>query len=90
MKFESYNLHYCRKNCRKLVLVELLHCYEVTTLVKKYNKTLFKKKRNKDFRPKKISEKTCPSQREKYYGVLRLNQTMSTLLTTSKCLQLNC
>ena len=52
MKFESYNLHHCKKNCRKLVFwafseqllphirFEPLHYYEVT-LVKKYNKSLF-------------------------------------------------
>ena len=54
LKFESYNLHHCKKNFRKLVflvfteqlpdqiIVGLLHCYEVT-LVKKCNKPLLQK-----------------------------------------------
>ena len=100
MEFESCNLHHCEKNCRKLVFwlfpeqllshitFELLHCSEVT-LVKKYNKPFFKKCEAKFLDLKRFHKKLVPSQREKYTGVLRLNQMMSTLLTINKCLQLN-
>ena len=54
LKFESYNLHHCKKNCHKLVfsvftkellyqiIFERLHRYKVT-LVKKCNKPLLQK-----------------------------------------------
>ena len=73
MKFESYNLHHCKKNCRKLVfrafpeqllfhiIFELLHCYEVT-FVKKYNKPLFQKSETKIFDLKRFHKKLVPSQ----------------------------
>ena len=101
MKFESCNLHYCKKNCRKLVFLvfpeqqlshiisERLHCYEVT-LVKRYNKSLLQKSETKTFDQKRFQKKLVPSQQEKNLGVLRLNQIMSTLLTIRKRLQLNC
>ena len=76
MKFESYNLHHCKKNGPKLVFwvfseqllyhitFELLYCYEVT-LVKKYNKTLFSKSDIKIFDLKRFQKKLVSSQREK-------------------------
>ena len=54
LKFESYNLHHCKKKCCKLVFLVFteqllyqiifgrLHCYEVA-LVKKCNKPLLQK-----------------------------------------------
>ena len=90
-----------QKNCRRLVFwvfseqllshitFEPLHCYEVT-LVKKYNKPLFQKSQTKTFDLKRLHKKLVPSQWEKHFGVLSLNQIMSTLLTISKCSQLNC
>ena len=100
MKFESYNFHYCKKNCCKLVfwvfseqllshIIFKLHCYEVT-LVKKCNKPSLQKSETKIFDQKRFHKKLVPSQREKNSGVLRLNQIMPPLLTMSKCLQLNC
>ena len=98
-KFESYNLHHCKRNCHKLVLwvfieqlfshiiFDWLHCSEVT-LVKKYKPSL-QKKGTKIFDERRSTKKPVPSQREKNSGVLRLNQILSNLLTISKCLQLN-
>ena len=91
MKFESYNLHHCRKivcwvfpeQLLSQIIFERLHCYEVT-LVKKYNKTLFKKSETKIFDQKRFHKKLVPSQREKNSNVLRLNQMMPKLLTISK------
>ena len=78
LKFESYNLQHCKKNCRKLafwVFTEQLlyyiifwrpHCYEL-----KCNKSLTKKvKKKKDFRPKNIYKKLVQSKREKQFGRL--------------------
>ena len=86
MKLESYNLHNCKKNCRKLVFLEfpeqllshiifeLLHCYKVTLVNKPYSKS-----GTKIFDLKGFRKKLVPSQREKYSGALRLNQIKSTL-----------
>ena len=77
MKFESYNLHHCKKNCRKLVLwvfieqllshiiFDRLHCYEVT-LLKKYKPSLQKKET--DFRRQKTDQKTCSKSMRKKLG----------------------
>ena len=100
MKFESYNFHYCKKNCCKLVfwvfseqllshIIFKLHCYEVT-LVKKCNKPSLQKSETKIFDQKRFHKKLVPSQQEKMLGVLRLNQIMSALLIINKCLELNC
>ena len=79
MKIESYNLHHCKENCRKLIfwvfpehllshiIIERLHCYEVT-LVKKYKKTLLQKIETKIFDQKRFHKKLVPSQREKKLG----------------------
>ena len=65
LKFESYNLHHCKKSCRKLVFLGFteqlfynlifgqLHCHEVT-LVKKYNKPLPQKSKTKIFDQKEF------------------------------------
>ena len=69
LKFESYNLHQCKKNCCKLVFLvftEQLHkkiifgqlyCYEIT-LIKKCNKPLLQKSETV-FNQKQIYKKTC-------------------------------
>ena len=68
LKFESYNLHHCKKSCCNLVFLVLterllyqiilgqLHCYEVT-LVKKCYKPLLQKSETKVFDQKKIYKK---------------------------------
>ena len=101
MKFESYNLHHCKKSCRKSVIwlfpeqlpshiiFEQLDCHEAT-LAKKYNEPLLQKSETKIFVQKRFSKKIVPSQREKNSDVLRLNQIMFLLVTLSKYLQLNC
>ena len=101
MKFESYNLHHSKNNCRKLVfwvfpeqllshiIFERLHCGEVT-LVKKDNKTLLQKTETKIFDQQRFHKKLVSSQQEKKLGILRLNQILYKLLTISKCLQLKC
>ena len=76
LKFESYDLHHCKKNCCNLVFLVFtkqllyqiilgqLHCYEVT-LVKKCYKPLLQKTETKVFDQKKIYKKLAESQREK-------------------------
>ena len=65
LKFESYNLQHCKKNCRKLIFYVLpeqllsqiilgrLHCYDVT-LMKKYNKLLLQKSETKISKQKRF------------------------------------
>ena len=65
LKFESYNLHHCKKNCRKLVFLVFteqllyqrvfswLHCYEVTPL-KKCDRPLLQKIETKVFNQKRF------------------------------------
>ena len=99
LKFASYNLHHCKKNCCKLVFLVFteqllyqiifgqLHCYEVT-LVKKCNKPLLQKSETKVFDQKKIYKKTCwKSARKNNLDVSGINQIMSKLLILSKRLQ---
>ena len=63
LKFESYNLQHCKKNCCNLIFCVLLeqllsnimfgrlHYYEVT-LIKKYNKPLLQNSETKVFKQK--------------------------------------
>ena len=83
MKFESYNLHHCKKNSQKLVfwvfpeqllshiIFERLYSYEVT-LVKKYNKPLLQKSETKIFDQKRFHKKLVPNQRGNNSGVLKV------------------
>ena len=48
------------------------------------------KSKTKIFDQNRFHEKLVQNQREKNWGALRLNQKISKLLTTSKCLRLNC
>ena len=48
------------------------------------------KSKTKIFNQNRFHEKLVQNQREKNWGALRLNQKISKLLTTSKCLRLNC
>ena len=99
LKFGSYNLQHCKKNCRKLnfqvfpeqlfyhIIFGRLHCY-VVTLVKNiinhyYKKVKQKFSTKKDLYLFKVNEKSNS-------GVLRINQLMSKLLTISKRSRLNC
>ena len=100
-KFESCNLHHCKKNCPKLVFLVfteqllyqiifgLLHCYEVT-LVKKRNKPLLQKSETKVFDLKRFIKNLLKVSEKNNSGVSKINQIMSKLLTLSKRLQLNC
>ena len=86
LKFESYNLHHCKKNCRKLIFLVFteqllyqiifgwLHCYEVALRSKVFDQKRFIKNLLK------VSEKNNS-------GVLRKNQITSKLLILSKRLQ---
>ena len=79
LKFESYNIFHCKKNCRKLeycvfleqllshIMSRRLHCYEVT-FVKWYNKPLLQKSETKIFRQKRFLKKLVHSQLEKKLG----------------------
>ena len=48
------------------------------------------KSKTKIFDQNRFHEKLVQNQREINWGALRLNQKISKLLTTSKCLRLNC
>ena len=101
IKFESYNLLHCKKKCCKLIFCVLpeqllshiifgqLQLYEVT-LVKRYNKPLLKKVKQKCSYKKDFIKNLFKVNEKKNSAVLRLNQIMFKLLTMSKCLQLNC
>ena len=101
LKFESYNLHHCKKNCCKLVFLVFkeqllyqivfgrLHCYEVT-LVKKCNKPLLQKSETKVFDQKKIIKNLLKVSEKNNSGVLRINQIMSKLLVLSRVLVFPC
>ena len=79
LKFESYNFHHSKKNCRKLfflvfteqllyqIIFRWLHCYEVA-LVKKCNKPLLQKSERKIFDQKIFIKKLIENQREKLLG----------------------
>ena len=95
LKFESYDLHHWKNNCRKLVFLVFreqllshiifgrLHYYEVT-LVKKCNKTLLQESETKIF-DQNIFVKTLLKASEKNNSDLsKINQIMSKLLTLSK------
>ena len=95
LKFESYNLHHCKKNCCKLVFLVFteqllyqmifgqLHCNEVT-LVKKCNKPLLQKSETKVLDQKKIYKKIVESSEKNNSDVSRINQIMSKLLILTK------
>ena len=59
-------------------------------LVKKFHKPLLQKIETKIFKEKRFHKNLVQSKREKNSSILRLNKIMCELLTTSKCLQLNC
>ena len=98
LKFESYNLHHCKKNCCKLVFLvfteQLLYqiisvqldCYEVT-LVKMYNKLLPQKSETKVFNQKRLIKNLLKVSEKNNSGVSRINQIMYKLLILSKRLQ---
>ena len=100
LKFESYNLHHCKKNCHKLAFLVFteqllyqivfgrLHCYEV--LVKKCNKPLLQKSEKKFLDQERFVKNLLKVNEKNNAGISRINQIMSKLLTLSKCLQLNC
>ena len=79
LKFKSYNLHHCKKNCCKLLFLVFteqllyqiifgqLHHYELT-LVKKCNQPLLQKGETKVFSQKQIYKKLAESQRKNYFG----------------------
>ena len=95
LKFESYKLHHCKKNCRKLVfcvftgqllyqiIFRRLHCYKVT-LVKKCNKPLLQKSETKIFDEKRFINNLFKVNGKNNLGFLRINQIMCKLLTLSK------
>ena len=95
LKFESYNLQHCKKNCCKLVfwvfteqllyhaIFGRLHCYEVT-LVKKSNKLLLQKSETNIFDQKIFIKNLFKVNGKNKSGVLRINQIMSKLLTLIK------
>ena len=92
-KFESYKLQHCKKNCLKLVFCVFLEQpvpFIYIALAKKFHNLLLQKCENKIFKQKRLYKKLVESKREKYSGILRLNEMMSKLLTISTCLQLNC
>ena len=98
LKFESYNLHHCKKHCGKLVFVVFteqllyqiifgrLHCYEVT-LVKKCNKPQLQKSETKFFDQIRFIKNLFKVSEKNNSGVLRINQIMSKLLISSKRLE---
>ena len=63
-------------------------CY--IALVKKFHKPLLENGETKIFKQKRFHKKVVQSRPEKNSGILRLNKIMPRLVTTSKCLQLNC
>ena len=101
LKFESYNLQHCKKNCRKLVscvftdkllyyiIFGWLYCHEVF-LVKNCNKPLLQKSETKIFDQKRFIKTCWKSTRKNNSGVLRKSHIMPKLLTLSKRSQLNC
>ena len=85
LKFESYNLQHCKKNCCNLIFCVLLeqllsnimfgrlHYYEVT-LIKKYNKPLLQKSETNVFKQKKkIIKNLLKVNEKKTSDLLRLN-----------------
>ena len=98
LKFGSYNLHHCKKNCCKIVFLVFteqllyqiifgrLHCYEVT-LVKKCNKPLLQKSEKKVFDQKRFIRNLPKVSVKNNSGVSRINQIMSESLISSKRLQ---
>ena len=94
LKFESCNLHHCKKNCRKLVFLVFteqllyqiifgwLYCYELT-LVKKCNKPLLQKSETKIFVQRRFIKILLKVSEKNNSGVSRINQIMSKLLTLS-------
>ena len=98
LKFESYNLHHCKKNCCKLVFLVFteqllyqiifgqLHCYEVT-LVKTCNNPLLQKSETKVFDQKRFIKDLLKVSEKSYSGISRINQIMSKLPILSKRLQ---
>ena len=98
LKFESYNLHHCKKNYRKLVFLVFteqllyqiifgrLHCYEVT-LVKKCNKLLLRKSQTKVFDQTRFIKKLLKVSEKENSDVSRINQIMHKLPILSKRLQ---
>ena len=98
LKFESYNLHHCKKNCCKLVFLVFteqllyqiifgqLHCYEVT-LEKTCNNPLLQKSETKVFNQKRFIKDLLKVSEKSYSGISRINQIMSKLLILSKRLQ---
>ena len=98
LKFESYNLHHCKNNCRKLVFLVFteqllcqiifrrLHSYEVT-LVKKCNKSLLRKSETKVFDQTRFIKNLLKVSEKENSGVSRINQIMHKLLILSKRLQ---
>ena len=83
LKFQSYNLQHCKKNCRKLVfqvfseqllyhiIFGRLHCCDVS-LVKKYNKPLLQKGERNIFDQKRFHERLIQSQWEKKLGYFEI------------------
>ena len=90
LKFQSYNLQHCEKNCRKLLFWEFteqlplhtifgwLHCYEVT-LVKKCNKPLLQKRETKIIHQKQFIKNLLRVNKKNKLGILRINQIMPKL-----------
>ena len=101
LKFESYNLQNCKKNCCKLVFWVFaeqqlchidfwwLHCYEVT-LIKRCDKALLQESETKIFDQKGFVKTSFKVNEKNSSGVLRINQTIPKLLTLRKCSLLNC
>ena len=98
LKFETYNLHHCKKNCRKLVflvftkhllyqiIIGRLHCYEVA-LVKKCNKPLLQKSEAKIFNQKSLTKYLLKVSEKNNLNVSRKDHIMYKFLTLSKRLQ---
>ena len=92
LKFESYKLQHCKKNCRKLVfcvftgqiLYQIIfrrpHCYEVTL------KSL-QKSETKIFDQKRFIKNLFKVNEKNNLGVLRIYLIMCKLLTLNKRLQ---
>ena len=73
------------------IMLERLHCYEVT-LVNKYYKPLLQKSETRIFDQTRFHKKQDfikSTSTKKNSGVLRLNQIMSILSTVRKCLGFN-
>ena len=98
LKFESYDLHHCKKNCCNLVFLVFtkqllyqiilgqLHCYEVT-LVKSVINHCYKKLKQRFLIKKRFIKNLLKVSEKNNSGVSRINQIMSKLLVLSKRVQ---